>query len=80
MHAEIYTKSGCPWCVKAKELLESKNVKYTEYKVGENGITKQTIQERVGSNVAIHTVPQIFLDGKYIGGCTDLIDYFNKGN
>lgn len=75
---EIYSKPGCPFCVKAKELLESRNVPYDEYMVGRD-VSKQDIQSRVDAmnvNVEIRTVPQIFAqignDWHYIGGFDEL--------
>jgi glutaredoxin 1 len=77
MNVEIYTKDGCGYCIKAKNLLENKNINYKEYKVGSNGVTKELIQERAGK--PINTVPQIFINGKHIGGYTELVEY-NKYN
>ena len=74
--AEIYTKPTCPYCVKAKNILNGKNIKYTEYTVGQDGITKETIEQKIGQNASVKTVPQIFLDGKYIGGCAELMKHF----
>lgn len=71
--AEIFTKPSCPWCVKAKELLKERNVKIVEHVVGTNGVTKETIEQKIGNGTQVKTVPQIFVDGKYIGGCTDLM-------
>ena len=68
----IYTKDGCPYCVKAKHLLEKLGYNYSEFKVGPGGVTKEMIQEKAGK--PIHTVPQIFIDDKHIGGYTDLVE------
>lgn len=76
--AEIYTKPTCPYCVRAKAILNQRNIKYTEYTVGQDGITKETIEQKIGPNATIRTVPQIFLDGKYIGGCDDLKKHFGE--
>lgn len=74
MKAEIYSKPSCPWCVRAKQLLTSKNIPYTEYILGADGVTKATIEARVPvSALPISSVPQIFLNDEYIGGCTDLM-------
>ena len=69
---EIYTKDGCPHCVEAKRLLTKHNKQYVEHKIGENGVTKETINAKIGGGAQIRTVPQIFLEGKYVGGCSDL--------
>lgn len=75
---EIYSKSACPFCVKAKRLLETHNIPYDEYIVGRD-VSKEDIQTRVdamGISVEVKTVPQIFalsnLEWFYIGGYTDL--------
>ena len=70
--AEIYTKSSCPWCVKAKNLLDQNGVQYVEHTIGSPGATKESIEAKIGNGASVRTVPQIFLDGKYVGGYTDL--------
>jgi glutaredoxin 3 len=65
----IYTKSYCPYCVKAKRLLEGKALDYTEIDV-ENNAT--LLQEMLSKSLGRKTVPQIFLGDKHIGGCDDL--------
>lgn len=71
--AVVYSKQVCPFCVTAKEILSSKGVEIEEIKVGED-ISKEefidTVSEMAGQEVS--TVPQIFIDGEYIGGCDDL--------
>lgn len=76
---EIYSKNTCPFCVKAKEYLEKRDIPYNEYIVNRD-VSKADIQSRVdamGINVEIRTVPQIFAeigsDWVYIGGYTDLV-------
>ena len=76
MTAEIFTKPTCPHCIKAKALLTTKSIKYVEYILGQNGVTKETVEHKIGNGAQIKTVPQIFLDGKYIGGCEDLVKHF----
>lgn len=68
MQAEIYTKDDCPWCVKAKELLDKLDIKYIEYKMGVN-ITREEIKNKFPK---WKTVPIILLDDKFIGGYTEL--------
>jgi len=76
--AEIFTKQSCPWCIRAKQILSKKNIPYTEHTVGIGGVTKETIEQKIGKGAVVKTVPQIFIDGKYIGGCTDLIAHFGE--
>ena len=66
---EIYTKFGCPYCTRAKALLDSKGVSYEEYDVTMGGPKKAEMQSRVpGSS----TVPQILIGGQAVGGSDDL--------
>lgn len=65
----IYTKSYCPYCVKAKRLFQGKGLDYTEIDV-ENNAT--LLQEMLSKSLGSKTVPQIFFGDKHIGGCDDL--------
>ncbi|MCW8915091.1 MAG: glutaredoxin 3 [Magnetovibrio sp.] len=67
---EIYTTPICPFCVRAKALLDKKGVSYEEIDVLRDRSKRQEMQERSGG----HTVPQIFIDGKAIGGCDDMFE------
>lgn len=69
MTAEIYSTPSCGQCVQAKGILKSKEIPYVEYTVGKD-VDKSTLEERVGSPV--RSVPQIFMDGDYVGGLTEL--------
>ncbi len=75
----IVTQPYCPYCVKAKILLEEKGFEMTTLVLGQD-LEKQTmidfVQEQ--ANVTVRTVPQIFLSGKYIGGHDDLVAYFER--
>ena len=66
---EIYTKFGCPYCVRAKHLLDSKGVRYTEYDVSTGGANRA---EMVVRSPGARTVPQIFINDLAIGGSDDL--------
>ena len=65
---EIYTQSWCGFCYRAKKLLESKGAAYTEIDLGVEDRTQEMIQRAGGRR----TVPQIFIDGKHIGGSDEL--------
>ena len=67
---EIYVKTTCPYCWRAKHLLDSKGVEYKEISVDFGGPERQTMIQRANGRT---TVPQIFIDGKHIGGCDDLM-------
>jgi glutaredoxin 3 len=74
---EIYTKIMCGFCVRAKKLLEMKNVDYEEYSVDLGGPKRAEMVERAGGRM---TVPQIFINGLHVGGCDDLmaLEYHGK--
>ena len=67
---EIYTKSTCPYCWRAKALLDSKGVAYKQIPVDWGGPDRQTMIQRASGRT---TVPQIFIDDRHIGGCDDLL-------
>jgi len=73
----IYTKEGCPYCVRAKALLESKGLVYKEVNVGNDPEKRASLSKKSNGS---KTVPQIFIGDKHIGGCDDLIDFNNSGN
>lgn len=74
MKAVVWSKYHCPFCDKAKALLQMKGIAFEEKKIGD-GYTKEELLEAVPN---ARTVPQIFLDGKLIGGFTDLEKYLKE--
>lgn len=66
---EIYTTPICPFCARAKQLLEDKGASYTEIDVMMDPDMRQKMRERAGGR---STVPQIFIGGKHVGGCDEL--------
>ena len=73
---EMYTKMFCPFCVRAKSLLERKGVNVDEISVDRGGELKQEMIQRAGGRM---TVPQIFIDGRHVGGCDDLFELEGGG-
>ena len=67
---EIYTTPLCPYCHRAKNLLKQKGVDYTEHDVMMASGKRAEMRERAGGR---NSVPQIFIDGRHIGGSADLI-------
>lgn len=65
----IYTKVYCPYCVRAKQLLDHKGVSYTEYKIDEQPELRAQMIEQANGRT---TVPQIFIGTLHVGGCDDL--------
>ena len=66
---EIYTTMFCPFCVRAKKLLESKDVPFTEIDVSTSSSKRAEMTEKADGR---YTVPQIFIDGTGIGGSDEL--------
>jgi glutaredoxin 3 len=67
---EIYTKAFCPYCWRAKELLEAKGVEYREIPVDYGGEEREQMIQRAKGRT---TVPQIFIREWHVGGCDDLM-------
>lgn len=65
---EMYLKTTCPYCIRAQALLRGKGVKATTYNIDNGGPKRDEMIERSGRM----TVPQIFIDGRHVGGCDDL--------
>ena len=73
---EIYTTLFCPFCIRAKQLLESKGVTYYDTDVTARLNLRKAMTERAGGRTS---VPQIFIDGQHIGGCNDLLALERSG-
>jgi glutaredoxin 3 len=73
---EIYTKFLCPYCARARKLLDAKGIDYEEYEISMDGSKKSEMIERAGGR---HTVPQIFINGQHIGGSDDLAELERSG-
>ncbi|TPX69224.1 hypothetical protein SpCBS45565_g02552 [Spizellomyces sp. 'palustris'] len=67
----VFSKSYCPYCKKAKKLLDSLGVKYALFELDERP-DGQAIQEYLKEKTGQRTVPNIFINGQHIGGCDDL--------
>ncbi len=75
MSITIYTTPICPYCYRAKALLDEKGVAYTEIDVMMNPAKRQEMMARSGRR----TVPQIFIDDYHVGGCDDLYRLDREG-
>ena len=76
MTVEIYTKSFCPYCWRAKQLLEAKGVDYHEIAVDHGGELRLQMIQRANGRT---TVPQIFIRDQHVGGCDDLVALERSG-
>ena len=73
----IYTKAYCPYCVRAKSVLDNKGVSYQEIRIDEQPALRPEMIERAGGRT---TVPQIFIGERHIGGCDDMLALDASGN
>jgi glutaredoxin len=74
MNIEIYSKNNCIYCTKIKELFNFHGICYDELSL-DDGHTKEEIQERVGDVKKINTVPQVFVNGEYLGGYLETVEF-----
>jgi glutaredoxin 3 len=74
---EIYTWRMCPFCIRAKHLLDNKGVKYTEYVIDGDDAARSQMVAR-GSD-GKRSVPQIFINDQHIGGCDAVHDLDRQG-
>jgi len=73
---EIYTGPYCGYCQRAKRLLDSKGVAYTEYSTFMDTGRRAEMVQRAGGRTS---VPQIFIDDRHVGGCDDLYTLDARG-
>lgn len=73
---EVYSSLWCPFCSRAKTLLARKGVEYEEIDVDRDPNLRQQMMQRAGGR---RTVPQIFIDGRHVGGSDDLADLERAG-
>ena len=73
---EMYTTGWCPYCARARTLLEKKGVTYAEISLDEEpGRRAEMIERAHGAR----SVPQIFIDGEHIGGCDEMVALDHAG-
>ena len=66
---EIYTWRSCPFCIRAKQLLDRKGVSYIEHAIDGDEAAREAMAVRAGGR---RSVPQTFINGHHVGGCDDL--------
>jgi glutaredoxin 3 len=73
---EIYTWSRCPFCIRAKALLDKKGVEYSEYCIDGDEEAREQMTQRANGR---RSLPQIFINDRHIGGCDNLYDLESQG-
>jgi glutaredoxin 3 len=71
----MYSTAYCPYCTRARQLLEKKGAEYTDIRVDEDPNKRVEMIAKSGR----HTVPQIFINSHHIGGCDDMYALESKG-
>ena len=74
--AIVWSNVGCHFCEMAKTLLEQKGIEYEERNIAKDWKTEQLLEAVPNAR----TVPQIFVDDKYIGSYDNLVEYFNQNH
>jgi glutaredoxin 3 len=72
--AELYTWPTCPYCNRAKKLLDQLHIPYTDHDIWGKDEAKQNLIEKTGQT----TVPYVFLNDRFIGGCDDLFEIYQS--
>ncbi|WP_071517037.1 glutaredoxin 3 [Geitlerinema sp. PCC 9228] len=75
-NVEIYTWSTCPFCARAKALLDEKGVQYSEYTIDGDEEARNRMAERANGK---RTMPQIFINNQHVGGCDELYQLESQG-
>ena len=76
VEVEIYTNKGCPACVNVKQYLDRKGIEYVEKRLGRSRKTDLEFSLRTRNSKKI---PQVFVDGEWIGGFDDVLRYDKAG-
>jgi glutaredoxin len=74
MKFTVYSKDGCPYCEKIKQVLKLSNLDHVVYKLGED-FSREDFYSEFGSG---STFPQVIMDGQHLGGCTDTVKYLKE--
>jgi glutaredoxin 3 len=72
----VYSKNGCPYCTKVQQVLELAELQHVVYKLGVD-FSREEFYAEFGQG---STFPQVIVDEKHIGGCTDTVQYLKEQN
>ena len=73
---EIYTWKTCPYCIRAKSLLDQKGIEFIEYSIDGDQVAQSEMSKRASGR---RSVPQIFINDQHIGGCDDIYALNSQG-
>jgi len=76
MKFTVYSKDGCPYCTKVKQVLELAELQHVVYKLDVD-FTREEFYNEFGHG---STFPQVIVDQEHIGGCTDTVQYLRENN
>ena len=76
MKFTVYSKVGCPYCTKVQQVLELTELPYVTYKLNAD-FSREEFYAEFGQG---STFPQVIVDDKHIGGCTDTVKYLKEQN
>jgi len=74
MKFTIYSKNGCPYCEKIKQVMKLANLDHITYTLGEN-FSRDEFYAEFGNG---STFPQVIMDDQHLGGCTDTVKYLKE--
>lgn len=74
MKFTIYSKNGCPYCEKIKQVMQLSNLDHVTYTLGEN-FSRDEFYAEFGNG---STFPQVIMDDQHLGGCTDTVKYLKE--
>jgi glutaredoxin len=72
----VYSKDGCPYCTKVEQVLQLSELQHVVYKLGRD-FTREEFYQEFGTG---STFPQVVVDDKKIGGCSDTIKYLKENS
>ena len=76
MKFTVYSKDGCPYCTKVQQVLELTGLQYVVYKLNTD-FTKEGFYAEFGNG---STFPQVIVDDRVLGGCSDTVQYLKEKN
>ena len=76
MNFTVYTRNGCPYCTKVKQVLQGKSYNFREYKLGVD-FDRDAFYTQFGEG---STFPQVVLGATNLGGCTETVKYLRENN